>query len=37
LPLIVGHGIRQRLEGLAASVPLAVAGLGAFILAGFGG
>jgi len=36
-PLIVGRGIRQRLEGLAASVPLAVAGLGAFIVAGFGG
>jgi hypothetical protein len=37
LTLAVGRTLRQRLEGLAASVPLALVGLGGFILAGFGG
>ena len=37
LPLVIGWTARQRLEGLAASVPLAVIGFGGFVLAGFGG
>lgn len=37
LPLVVGRSGRQRLVGLAASVPLALLGFAAFRLAGFGG
>jgi hypothetical protein len=37
LTLVVGRSTRQRLQGLAASVPLALIGLGGFVLAGFGG
>jgi hypothetical protein len=36
LAFVFGRSTRQRMEGLAASVPLAVAGFGAFVLAGFG-
>ncbi|WBB81600.1 DUF6518 family protein [Micromonospora sp. WMMD882] len=37
LPLLVGRTGRERLEALAASVPLALIGLGGFLAAGFGG
>jgi hypothetical protein len=37
LALVVGRSTRQRLEGLAASVPLALVGFSGFVLAGFGG
>jgi hypothetical protein len=37
LVLLFARGTRQRLEGLAISVPLAAAGFGGFVLAGFGG
>jgi hypothetical protein len=37
LAFVFGRSTRQRMEGLAASVPLAVAGFGAFVVAGFGG
>jgi hypothetical protein len=37
LALVVGRSARQRLENLAASMPLALIGLGGFVLAGFGG
>lgn len=37
LLLLVGRSTRQCLEGLAASLPLAAMGFGAFVLAGFGG
>jgi hypothetical protein len=37
LVFLVTRGARQRLQCLAVSVPLAAAGFGAFILAGFGG
>lgn len=36
LALVVGRNTRQRLEGVAASVPLALVGFGGFVLAGFG-
>jgi Family of unknown function (DUF6518) len=35
--LAAGRTRRERVEGLAASVPLALVGLGGFVLAGFGG
>jgi hypothetical protein len=34
---LLGRSTRQRLEGLAASVPLAMVGFGALVVAGFGG
>ena len=37
LALALGRGARQRLEGLAASLPLAALGFGALVAAGFGG
>lgn len=37
LVLLLGRGTRQRLQGLAASLPLAALGFGAFIAASFGG
>jgi hypothetical protein len=37
LVLLLGRSTRQRLEAFAASVPLAVAGFGALVVAGFGG
>jgi Family of unknown function (DUF6518) len=37
LPIVIGRTARQRLEGLALSVPLALLGFGGFVLAGFGG
>jgi hypothetical protein len=36
LPFVIGRGSVQRLGGLATSVPLALIGLGGFVLAGFG-
>jgi hypothetical protein len=35
--LVTGRTMRQRFEGLAASVPLALVGFGGLVLAGFGG
>jgi len=37
LTLVVGRSSRQRLQALAATVPLALVGLAGFMLAGFGG
>jgi hypothetical protein len=37
LALLLGRSTRQRLECLAASLPLAIVGFGALVLAGFGG
>jgi hypothetical protein len=37
LPLLLGRSTRQRLEGMAASLPLATVGFGALVVAGFGG
>lgn len=37
LVLFLGRGARQRLEALAASLPLAVVDFGALVVAGFGG
>jgi hypothetical protein len=37
LAFVFGRSTRQRMEGLAASVPLAVAGFGAFVVAAFDG
>jgi hypothetical protein len=36
LALVVARSARQRLGGLAASVPLALVGFGGFVLVGFG-
>ena len=37
LTLLLGRDTRQRLGGLAAGLPLAAIGFGAFVVAGFGG
>ena len=37
LVLVTGRSTRQRLDSLAASVPLALVGFGGLVLAGFGG
>lgn len=37
LALVIGRSARQRLEGLAVSVPLALVAFGGFVAAGFGG